>query len=109
VTGLKVIVVAMGVAILAGFTVLFVRWAEHHPGTFDPGLASGPTPAATAAEAMVDLPPGARVVQVAPAGPLVDVLVERPDGTWDLMQVRRADGSVAGTLRLTPAPAPPAP
>lgn len=105
-TGLKMAVVAMGLLIVAGFTVLFVRWVEHHPAALDPGLAPTGAPPATAPEATVHLPAGGRVVQVAPAGPMVDVLVERPDGAWDLLQVRRADGAVAGTLRLAPADAP---
>jgi hypothetical protein len=92
VTGLKVVVVVMGLLIVAGFTVLFVRWVEHHPAALDPGLTPTGAPPATAPEATVHLPAGG------------------PDGAWDLLQVRRADGAVAGTLRLVPADAPvPAP
>jgi hypothetical protein len=103
VTGLKVVVVALAVFLVAGFGVLFLRMAEHRRAAADPASALLGTPGPVAKEATVALPSGARVVQVAPAGPLVDVLVERPDGTWELLQVRRADGSVAGTLRLAPA------
>jgi len=105
VTGLKVVVVALGIFLVAGFSLLFLRMAERRDALSDPVAAEATVaPKATVApEATVALPPGARVVQVAPAGPLVDVLVERPDGTWDLLQVRRADGAVAGTLHLAPA------
>ena len=97
-TGVKVVVVALALVLIAGFSLLFLRMSERRHAVSDP----------VAAEATVNLPAGAKVLQVAPAGPLVDVLVERPDGTWDLMHVRRSDGTVAGTLRLAPAPAAPA-
>jgi hypothetical protein len=103
VTGLKVVVIALALVIVAGFSLLFMRMAERRHAAPDSTSALLGAPGAVAEAATVTLPAGARVVQVAPAGPLVDVLVARPDGTWELLQVRRADGSVAGTLRLAPA------
>jgi len=103
VTGLKVGVIALGLLLMAGFSVLFLRMAERRHAASDPAPTPAGAPGPVAETATVILPAGARVVQVAPAGPLVDVLVERADGTWEVLEVRRADGSVAGTLRLAPA------
>lgn len=102
-TGLKMVVVALALFLVAGFSLLFLRMAERRHGVADLGAAPLAAAGPVAEAATVALPVGARVVQVASAGPLVDVLVERADGTWEVWQVRRADGSVAGTLRLAPA------
>lgn len=100
---LQAVVVGMGVVLVAGFTYLVIAWGR---GALKPHPAPLPPPAAELAgpaDARVAIPPGARVVQVAPAGPFLDALVENPDGTRDVLRVRRADGAVAGTLRFRPA------
>ena len=99
---LKVVVIVMAVGLVAGFTALFVQWSGKMA---DPGAGAAVAPSGKApADAVVPIPPGGRVVQVAPGDGLVDVLVENPDGTRDLLQVRRADGAVAGILRFRPDP-----
>jgi hypothetical protein len=104
VRALQAAVILMALVLVAGFATLFVRWGQRQAAVSAPS-AVAPEPA-VAADAVVPLPPGARVVQVAPGvagaagGPFVDVLVENPDGTRDLYRVRRADGAVAGTLRF---------
>jgi hypothetical protein len=97
---LQAVVIGMGVVLVGGFTYLFVTWGR---GVFKPRPAPERAEVAGAADAVVAIPPNTRVVQVAPGGPFLDVLVENPDGTRDLYQVRRADGTVAGTLRFRPA------
>jgi DNA-binding beta-propeller fold protein YncE len=102
VRALQAVVIVMGVVIVVGFAALFVTWGQRH-------LASAPAPAAAprvveqAPDVRVPIPEGARVVDVSPGGAFVDVLVENPDGTRDVLTVRRADGAVAGTLRFRPA------
>lgn len=100
---LKVAVVLMGVAIVAGFTALFVLWSEKRAGSQGGVVAAVATASKAPVDAVVPIPPGTRVVRTSPDGPMVDVLVEHPDGTRDLLRVRRADGAVVATLRFRPA------
>jgi hypothetical protein len=108
VRALQAVVIVMGVVIVVGFAALFVTWGKRHLASVP---AAGPASAPAAAPQMVErapdvrvpIPEGARVVDVSPGGAFVDVLVENPDGTRDVLTVRRADGAVAGTLRFRPA------
>lgn len=99
-TALKAAVVLMGVALVVGFTALFVMWADERAASQGGVVAAVATAEREPVDAVVPIPPGARVLRVASGPERVDVLVENPDGTRDLYQIRRDDGEVAGILRF---------
>ena len=104
---LKAVVILMAVVLVAGFTGLIYMWQQKRAGL---AVQGGRTPTVVAPEAPVTvtppdratvwLPVGAQVISISSAGNVIDVLVQNADGSRDLYQVSRADGSVLGTLRF---------
>ncbi|MBI5136189.1 MAG: hypothetical protein HZA24_02510 [Nitrospirae bacterium] len=99
---LKVIVVGMAVVLVAGFVALFVTWQDRRVARREvPAPAAARPP--EAGDGRVVLPAGSRVVGVASAETMLDVLVENGDGTRDVYQVARdGGGAVQGVLRFRP-------
>jgi len=112
---LKGIVILMTVVLVVGFTSLIYIWKQKQDAQSGAAQAMPevaveataevvsqatipvPTPQS---EALVALPAGARVLATSAAGHLLDVLVENRDGSRDLYQIARRDGSVQGILRF---------
>ncbi len=101
---LKAVVILMAVVLVVGFTALIYMWQQKRAEQTVSTETVAPLPAAPVAapadDVTVMLPAGARVMGTASAGNRIDVLVQNADGSQDLYQVSRADGSVLGTIRF---------
>ena len=111
---IKTVVALLGVLLIMGLGLLGYGFYMKARG---PGQASGGTPA-VAVEAgsgvadfgtvRLDLPPGARIVQMEAAGGRIVLRVATPDGHERLLVLDPEQGRVSGTF-LLPSPAMPQP
>ncbi len=97
--GVKFAVIAMAVLILFGFIGLFYTWNQKQ-GKKPPSTVATAPALDVSARALVTLPPGSEVISTSSSERFVDVLVQNPDGSRDVLQVRRADGVIAGMIQL---------
>jgi hypothetical protein len=110
---IKTVVALLGVLLIMGLGLLGYGFYMKARG---PGQASGGTPAAVEAGSAVtdfgtvrlDLPPGARIVQMEAAGGRIVLRVATPDGHERLLVLDPAQGRVSGTF-LLPSPTMPQP
>ena len=91
---LKVLVIAMGVTILAGFAAIVAVLVDR--ATDGESASAGPREFALA------LPPGAVVEDSQLDGALALIRVALPDGAWMLYLVDMNSGATRGVARLTP-------
>ncbi|MDH4228814.1 MAG: hypothetical protein OEW11_03590 [Nitrospirota bacterium] len=100
----KIAVVLMTVLLVAGVATLIVTASRRQMAKVAPSSpSSAPSVRAgvdSVAGAVVTLRPGARAVDVSSAPSVVDVLVENPDGTRDVVQIERSSGRVRGVIQL---------
>jgi hypothetical protein len=100
---LKVLVVVMGLLIVVGFIVVAAEIARRM------STASAPAaPTSTSGFARsIDLPSGAQVVSVSPAGERLAVHVKATDGRSTLYFVDPRNGALLGTVDFPPGAARP--
>jgi hypothetical protein len=103
---LKVLVVVMGLMIVVGFIVVAAEIARRMSTASAP---AAPTATATAAgfARNIDLPSGAQVVSVSPAGDRIAVHVKATDGRSTLYIVDPRNGALLGTVDFPPGAARP--
>jgi len=96
---LKVLVVVMGVLLVGGTAALIVAIIDRASHR-----ASGPV--GRFDSAVVDLPPGGRVIGIEAVGERLVVRVELAQGSELLILLDPRTGARLGTVELRPAPAP---
>ncbi|HZB90453.1 MAG TPA: hypothetical protein VE397_03360 [Stellaceae bacterium] len=101
---LKVLVVVMGILLVGGTAALVVAVIERAQQRM-----AAPAPPAPSAERgfdrVLDLPPGARVIAVEPAGDRLVVRVALAGGGEALILIDARTGARLGTVELKPNPA----
>jgi hypothetical protein len=97
-SGLKLIVILMGVLLVAGIVALGfgIEYRVNHPRPVTPAAAPAGTPSATT----LDLPEGARVVGAQASGDRLVVRVELAGGGEELIVVNLATGTPIATVTL---------
>jgi len=101
---LKVLVIAMGVLLVAGFAVLVATVAGRlsHRGEPSAAIAAGAAKAAGFGNATVTLPAGAKVVEMRAAGSRLVLRLLRADGGEALLVLDPDTGVTLGTIELRP-------
>lgn len=91
---LKVLVIVMGLLIVAGFVVVAAEIARR--------MSNSATSRSPAFAERVALPPGAKVVSMAPIGERLAIHVETPGGSSAAYIVDPRSGALLGTIEFTP-------
>src|SRR5271167_3857570 len=103
--GLKVLVVVMGILLLAGVAVVIVTIMTRltqHPATTAPAAAATqgrPVPFGTTT---LNLPAGARVIEMQSAGRRLALHLRRADGSEAILILDPDTGTEMGTIDLKP-------
>lgn len=98
---LKVLVVVMGVLLVGGTAALVIaviERAQQHMAASPPAAPS----AARGFDRVLDLPPGARVIAVEPAGERLVVRLALAGGGEALILIDARTGARLGTIELKP-------
>ncbi|MEO3431534.1 hypothetical protein [Inquilinus sp. CAU 1745] len=99
---LKFLVIAMGVAIVAGFALVAYEVIRRSGEPVEPPVATA-APAGEPFASTLALPEGARIAGMAGVGDQLVVNVAMPDGTGRAFFIDPATGDVLGTLDITEA------
>ncbi|HUK11077.1 MAG TPA: hypothetical protein VLX09_24640 [Stellaceae bacterium] len=99
---LKILVVVMGVALVAGLAVIIgtIAYRASHMGTAA-ALATPGRPHAFG-NATVRLPPDASIVEMQGVGSRLVLRLKRSDGSQALLVLDSDSGNVLGTIELRP-------
>ncbi|HUC66733.1 MAG TPA: hypothetical protein VMA53_14945 [Stellaceae bacterium] len=98
---LKVLVVVMGVLLLGGTVALVVAVIERaRQHLAEPAAVPPPPPGRGFGRAVVDLPAGARVIAVEPAGDRLVVRIGLAEGGEALILIDARTGAKLGTIEL---------
>jgi hypothetical protein len=100
---LKVLVVVMGMLLVGGTTALIVAVIERaRQHLAEPAAAPPAPPGRGFGRAVVDLPAGARVIAVEPAGERLVVRIGLAEGGEALILIDARTGAKLGTIELRP-------
>ncbi|MDB5409366.1 MAG: hypothetical protein JWL84_4278 [Rhodospirillales bacterium] len=99
VRALKVLVAVLGILLVGGIVALIAMIASRGGPTAPPRPPAA-LPRGGAYDAVVDLPPGARIVSTQPEGPHLVVVLAFPDGRQQVLLLDIASGARLGTIEL---------
>jgi hypothetical protein len=96
---LKILVVVMGVALLAGLAAVVVT-IIHRASRLGTSVATAVEPPRAFGNATVRLPQGANVLEMRGVGSRLVLRLQRPDGSQALLVLDPDTGSALGTIEL---------
>ena len=96
---LKILVVVMGVALLAGLAVVVVT-IIHRASRLSASVTTPVGPPQAFGSATVRLPQGATVLEMRDVGSRLVLRLQRPDGSQALLVLDPDTGSALGTIEL---------